>query len=243
MISLKLDGREVIAEGLGFIYDNHRWIENDRYGNTDNGLNPSGSCVVHEADGIYTIETSRDGSLCGTSIVYTLHPQGVLDIQATFNPKNNELRRAGLVCAIDSALHNVNYYALGPWENYCDRSDGVLLGRYATTVAEMPERYVKPQSTGGREHLRELVLSDGKGFGLKIETEGRVGFSALQFTDADLMNSQHMWELQARPYTVLHLDAWTRGIGNASCGHDVGTMPIYKVPTTPLTYRLRISRQ
>ena len=243
MISLKLDGREVIAEGLGFIYDNHRWIENDRYGNTDNGLNPSGSCVVHEADGIYTIETSRDGSLCGTSIVYTLHPQGVLDIQATFNPKNNELRRAGLVCAIDSALHNVNYYALGPWENYCDRSDGVLLGRYATTVAEMPERYVKPQSTGGREHLRELVLSDGKGFGLKIETEGRVGFSALQFTDADLMNGQHMWELQARPYTVLHLDAWTRGIGNASCGHDVGTMPIYKVPTTPLTYRLRISRQ
>lgn len=243
MVSLKLDGREVIAEGLGFIYDNHRWIENDRYGNTENGLKPSGSCVVHEADGIYTIETSRDGSLCGTSIVYTLYPQGVLDIQATFNPKNGELRRAGLVCAIDSALHNVDYYALGPWENYCDRSDGVLLGRYATTVAEMPERYVKPQSTGGREQMRELVLSDGKGFGLKIETEGQVGFSALQFTDADLMNGQHMWELTARPYTVLHLDAWTRGIGNASCGADVGTMPIYKVPGKPLTYKLRISRQ
>ena len=158
-------------------------------------------------------------------------------------PKNGELRRAGLVCAIDSALHNVDYYALGPWENYCDRNDGVLLGRYATTVAEMPERYVKPQSTGGREQLRELVLSDGKGFGLKIETEGQVGFSALQFTDADLMNGQHMWELTARPYTVLHLDAWTRGIGNASCGADVGTMPIYKVPGKPLTYKLRISRQ
>ena len=69
-------------------------------------------------------------------------------------------------------LNRVDYYALGPWENTCDRRDGVLAGRYSTTVADMPDRYIKPQSTGGREALRELVLSDGKGFGVKIETEG-----------------------------------------------------------------------
>lgn len=31
----------------------------------------------------------------------------------------------------------------------------------------MPERYVKPQSTGNREELRELVLTDKSGFGVK----------------------------------------------------------------------------
>ena len=115
------------------------------------------------------------------------------------------------------------------------------MGRYATTVADMPEKNMKPQSTGNREGLRELTLSDKTGFGVKIETEGAVNFSAVKFTDEDLMNCNHAWELKPRPYTVLHLDAWLRGVGNASCGQDVDTLPEYRVPDKPLSYKLRIS--
>ena len=50
-----------------------------------------------------------------------------------------------------------------------------------------------------------------------------------------------MWELVPRAYTVLHLDAWLRGIGNASCGQDVDTLPQYRVPNQPLSYSLRLS--
>lgn len=116
-----------------------------------------------------------------------------------------------------------------------------MIGRYSATVGTMSERYIKPQTTGGREALRELVLSDGKGFGVKIETEGDVSFSALPYTDADLMNAQHAWELTPRPYTVLHLDARHRGVGNASCGQDVDTLPQYRVPNEKQHYKLRIS--
>lgn len=241
LTSLAFNGRNILAEGQGFLYDNHRWIENDRFGNTTNGLEPEGTCVVENANGTTIVKTTRKGSLCDTEINYTIHPQGTIDIEATFLPKSDQLRRAGLVCGIDSTLNRVDYYAYGPWENYCDRKDGVLLGRYSTTVAEMPERYVKPQSTGGREGLRELILKDKNGFGIKIETEGQVAFSALPYTDADLMKANHFWEMQYRPYTVLHLDAWTRGVGNASCGHDVDTLPIYRVPNQKMTYKLRIS--
>ena len=256
LTSLAFNGRNVIAEGQGFLYDNHRWIENDRQGFdiweqrnnlekkfkiTENGLEEKGTCQVAEENGNTVVKTTRKGSLCDTEINYIIYPQGVVDIEAKFIPHTDKLRRAGLVCGIDSTLKQVDYYAHGPWENYCDRKDGALVGRYTTTVAEMPERYVKPQSTGGREGLRELVLSDGKGFGLKIETEGQVGFSAIPYTDEDLMKSAHFWEMQARPYTVLHLDAWTRGVGNASCGYDVDTLPIYRVPNQPMTYKLRLS--
>ena len=241
MTTMAFNGRNILAEGQGFLYDNHRWIENDRFGNTSNGLAENGTCVV-EAEGNNTVvKTSREGSICDTKINYTIYPEGIIDIEATFTPKSGNTRRAGLVCGIDSTLNRVSYYAYGPWENYCDRKDGTMLGRYTTTVAEMPERYVKPQSTGGREGLRELTLTDSKGFGIRIETEGQVSFSALPYTDADLMNSKHFWEMQARPYTVLHLDAWTRGVGNASCGHDVDTLPIYRIPQRSLTYKLRIS--
>ena len=243
LTALAFDGRNIIAEGQGFLYDNHRWIENDRFGNTSNGLEAEGTIEVTEKDGNTIIKTRRGGSLCDTEINYIIYPQGIVDVEATFVPKSGNLRRAGLVCMVDSSLHNVDYYAYGPWENYCDRKDGAIVGRYTTTVAEMPERYVKPQMTGGREGLRQLTLRDDEGFGITIETEGAVGFSAIPYTDADLMNAQHFWEMQARPYTVLHLDAWTRGVGNASCGHDVDTLPEYRVPNQKMTYTLRISKR
>lgn len=242
LTALAFEGRNIIADGQGFLYDNHRWIENDRYGNTSNGLDAKGSIEVVEKDGNTVIKTRRMGSLCDTEINYIIYPQGIVDVETTFVPKSDHLRRAGLVCMVDSSLHNVDYYAYGPWENYCDRKDGAIVGRYSTTVAEMPERYVKPQMTGGREGLRQLTLRDDKGFGIHIETEGTVAFSAIPYTDADLMNAQHFWEMQARPYTVLHLDAWTRGVGNASCGHDVDTLPEYRVPNKKMSYTLRISK-
>ena len=240
MTNLSFGGREIIMDKLGFVYDNHRWIENDKFHNTNNGLDATAKFNVEEKNGLIVVTTSRDGSLCRTDITYTLYPQGVLDVDATFTPKHGELRRAGLVCAIDSTLKQVDYYALGPWENYSDRKAGALAGRYSTKIGEMHERYVKPQSTGQREELRELVLTDASGFGIKIETEGNVSFSALPWTDADLMNTNHMWELQARPYTVLHFDAYHRGVGNASCG-GVDTINKYKVPNKKMNYKLRIS--
>ena len=239
--SLAFNGKNVVANREGFIYDNHRWIENDRFTNTDNGLTGNATVQVTEENGLTVIKTRRDGSICATEVDYILYPQGMVDIVARFNPKNGEVRRAGLVCAIDSTYDQVDYYAYGPMENYCDRKDGATIGRYHTTVDEMLVHYAKPQSTGGREGLRELILRNKQGEGVKIETEGQVAFSALRYTDADLMNCNHIWELTKRPYTVLHLDAWTRGVGNASCGQDVNTLPQYRVPQQTLTYKLRIS--
>ena len=254
MTALAFGGRNIIANGEGFLYDNHRWIENDRqdydywdqrnnnhkkFASTSNGLEESGTCLVTEENGNTVVKTKRKGSICDTEINYTIYPQGIVDIDATFIPKNGNLRRAGLVCAIDSALKNVDYYAHGPWENYCDRKVSAMVGRYSTIVEDMLESYVKPQTTGGREGLRELVLSDGNGFGVKIETQGTVAFSALPYTDEDLMKTGHTWELTPRPYTVVHFDAWTRGLGNASCGP--GTLEKYYVPNEKMSYKLRIS--
>lgn len=241
MTDLSLKGLKIIADSLGFIYDNHRWIENDRFTKTSNGLDSIGTTVVIKNKNNITVSTNRNGSICDSKIDYIFYPEGILDIKATFTPHNGALRRAGLVAAINPALSTVDYYSYGPMENYVDRKDGALIGRYSTTVDKMPTQYVKPQSTGGREGLREMILTDKNGDGIKIETEGTVSFSILPYTDEDLMNTMHMWELKNRPYNVLHLDAWTRGVGNASCGADVDTLPQYRVPENQQSYTLRIS--
>lgn len=241
LVSLDLDGTPVIAAGMGPQFDNHRWIENDRFGNTDNGMQPEAQTSVANLGDAATFTSTRRGTLADETIVYTIYPQGVLDMDITITPHSGDLRRAGVSMGLNPAFSALDYYARGPLSNSNDRLDGALLGRYSTTVAASGETYVKPQSTGNREDLRELTLTDpSTGRGITISAGGHVGFSALPWTDADLMNAGHMWELTPRPYTVVHLDGAMRGIGNASCGHDVGTMPVYCVPSAPVKYSIRI---
>lgn len=241
--TLEMAGRQIIVPGQGPEYTNHRWIENDRFTDTSNGLEPTGTIeYASNQDGSVTVTTARDGSLCGTRLVYTFYPGATVDLDATFLPKTDQLRRAGLVMGIDTALTRVDYYAQGPWENSSDRRDGVTAGRYTSMVGAMGEPYVKPQTTGERQDLREVTFTDPMtGFSLNIKAQGDPTFSASRNTDEDLMNTMHQWELKPEPYTVVHIDASTRGIGNASCGADVGTMPKYSVPDKQLNYKLRMS--
>lgn len=241
LTSLVLGGREVVAQEMGFVFDNHRWIENDRFSDTDARLDASGTVEWRREGKSVVVETRRGGSLCNSAIVYTLHPQGIVDMDVRLEPQTSNLRRAGLACMVDSALSQADYWAHGPWENYNDRKSGCPVGRYRTRIDRMGGEYVKPQSMGGREGLRELTLTDGSGRGVRIETEGEVAFSAQRYTDADLMGANHLWATEKRPYIVLHLDAKVRGVGNGSCGQDVDTIEKYQIPQRPFRYRLRIS--
>ncbi len=239
LLEFKLNGEDVIAPGQGPKFDNHRWIENDRFGNTNPGMEAE---ATTSTNGKNTFTSTRRGSLADETIVYTVYPQGILDMEVTITPHTTELRRAGISMGIDSTLTAMTYYAHGPLSNSNDRLDGQLPGTYQTTVSTSGERYIKPQSTGNREGLRRVSFTDpATGRTLLIETEGTVNFSALPWTDADLMTAEHTWELTPRPYTVLHLDGAMRGIGNASCGQDVGTLPEYCIPNQPVTYKLRLS--
>jgi len=257
LTSLTLNGREIIAQQQGFIYSNHRWIENDRFGKTENGLSDVAAIKVEataakpngkklqtldlrpEDCTVYKVTTSREGTIANQQIVYTIYGNGIVDMDVTITPHSADLRRAGVVCAIDSALSNVEYYALGPWENYNDRHDAVTLGRYSSTVDELGEHYIKPQTMGDRSEVREVVLTDKQGKGIKIQAEGNISFSANCYTDTDLMKAQHEWELKKCPFIYLHLDGKQRGVGNGSCGPQ--TMKKYCIPEEPVNYKLRLT--
>ncbi|MCM1310031.1 MAG: DUF4981 domain-containing protein [Bacteroides sp.] len=245
MIELKLDGTDVIVGGQGPKFDNFFWIENHMRGKRaqkEDGMEETATTQVSRSGDSGKFTSTRRGTIADESITYTIYPQGVVDMDVTITPHSGNLFRAGLEMGVNPALTQMDYYARGPLSNSNDRLDGQLLGRYSTTVTESGETYVKPQTTGNREGLRELTLTDpATGRGITIETEGNVNFSALPWTDMDLYEAQHMWELTPRPWTVLHLDGAMRGVANASCGADVDTLPEYAVPDRPLRYRLRLT--
>ena len=240
IVSLKFNGLEIIYGKEGFVYDNYRWIENDGRCKPENGLDSIGTCeIVPSKGGSVIVKTTRGGKLCSQVITYTFLPNGIMDMDVTITPQAKDLRRAGLVASINPGLRNVNYYAYGPWENYNDRKENCMVGRYQTTVDNMVVYYQKPQTMGGREGLRELTLTNDKGRGICIETQGDVSFSALPYTDMKLSATKHMWELKKDAFITLHLDAKYRGVGNASCGPD--TMEKYKIIEDNYNFKLRIS--
>ncbi len=245
MIEFRLNGQDVIVPGQGPRFDNFFWIENHMRGlraQKEDGMEPTATTQVSRSGASGKFTSTRRGTIADETIVYTIHPQGIVDMDITITPHSGNLFRAGVEMGVNPTFSTMDYFAHGPLSNSNDRLDGQLIGRYTTTVAESGETYVKPQTTGNRQGLRELTLTDpATGKGIKIETEGNVNFSALPWTDMDLFEAQHMWELTPRPWTVLHLDGAMRGVANASCGADVDTLPEYAVPNRSIRYRLRFS--
>ncbi len=247
LTSLRYNNREFIHEGHGPVFDNHRFIENDTFADTSSHLAPTGTITYEwiERGKALRVKTSRRAEgLCDYAINYTIYADGVIDLTTEFTPMKPRpsedmendpfkyyLRRMGVSLLLNGNFNHVEYYARGPLANYVDRKVGSDLGRYITTVEAMQEHYVKPQTMGNREDVRDLTFTDNEGRGIRLEAEGRLNFSALHYTDAELMGDLkgHEWELKPREEIVLHLDYMQRGIGNGSCGPK--TLGKYQIPT------------
>lgn len=236
LLSMNYKGFEFIANQAGPAYSNDRWIENDRdpgnqYGAT--AMNRLALRYDHGGDATaarsVTIATNQTApGLTNLVTTYTVYSDGTVDLGAEFMAVSDEPRRLGLCFSLAPGLENVEYYAQGPWSNYVDRQNGVKAGVYHTTVSDMAELFVKPQTMGGRTGLR-YVRFIGQGAELLIEADGEPSFSAIHYSDRDLQQSNHMYDLSKLPETIVHIDAFQRGLGNASCGQGTGPLDKYLI--------------
>ena len=242
------NGISIVKDGATPEYENYRWIENDApYGSDPwydqgNGIS-SHKVAISRVDGgnKVTATVTGTGSWVNYTFTYTIYKNGVVDLKTQFTPQvtatdlYGAVRRLGMQLEMPGEFSQVNYYARGPLENYTDRCTGSNLGRYATTVFDMNEYYLRPQTMGNRQDLRELTLSDGQGNEINIQTEGQVAFSTLYWSDQTLKSYMHNWELpvaaDAADRTIYaHFDYVQRGIGSGSCGP--GVISKYVVPTS-----------
>ncbi len=244
----KQKGISVIKDGGTPDYENYRWIENDApYGtdpryNQGNGISEKSSTFVLADDKkSATLTVNATGSWANCKYVYTIYSNGTVDLKTEFTPQVTStdytaaVRRLGLQMAFPGEFSNVEYYANGPFENYIDRQTGSYLGRYTSTVWDMNEYYLRPQTMGNRMNLRDLTLSDKEGNQIKVETEGTVAFSTLYWTDQQLKAKSHNWELTvpnnlADCTVYAHFDYCQRGVGSGSCGPQTSSQ--YFVPTS-----------
>ena len=173
---------------------------------------------------------------------YVIYSNGVVDVSNNYTAYTGNINRLGMSMQLVPGLENVEYFARGPWSNYIDRKTGSFAGIYKTTVTDMAEHFVKPQSSGNREDLRYVKFTSVKdpNFGLIVETEGPTSFSALHYTEEDLGTAMHDFELTPRKEIIVHLDRFQQGIGNGSCGSTIWAR--YQTPVNQeLRHTLRLT--
>ena len=255
LLSLCLEGSEILHGLGGPTFHGYRYLSNDgtRYimdGNDESveeRTRVSGFKFT-EKDGILRVETALEATagknLVPYTVVYEVHPEGYVDVDASFSAGPDfRLRRLGLQLLLNPAYEQVSWYGRGPMENYPDRKDCAFLGVYKNTVSGMAEHYVRTQTMGERTDTRWLTFSTEDGRSVTFTADGTFDFSALHYDDIDLYRVKYGHDLDKvrRSEVVLNLDCRMAGVGNASCGPDL--LPQYRIaPDQTYSYRFRISR-
>ena len=251
MTSWTYDGKSLIAEGPDF--NSYRKVDNDR------GFSPTFSKsssisvtgTLRKSGSNATMSVSGSATGCSYTTNYTFYPDGTVDMNVTFSPSQS-LARIGLGMQFAAGFENVEFYARGPRSNYSDRKTGSYLGRFTTTVDDMVDEMIHPQTFGDHEDLRELILTNKTaGVQLGVKVGGRASFSLSHYdetkwcTSGDSMwkTNLHWYDLTRDSKVYAHFDYMQRGLGNNSCtGEDC--LSTYQCPSWgSCTYTLRFKPQ
>ena len=187
------------------------------------------------------VTATLDGQIT-TDYDMTFHPDGHIDLRATFTPggKLPPLPCLGTTLVLPKHLSQLTYYGRGPTDNYPDRHASTLLNRWQSTVADQYVHYPRPQDSGNHDDTAYLELIDTKGNGWLVRcVEKPFSFSVLPYSVEHLYTTTHDCDLREdADHIFLHLDAAVMGLGNSSCGP--GVLKKYAIEPRPHTLHVEI---
>ena len=179
------------------------------------------------------------------NIDYIFMPGGVADISFRLETSDEvpEPLRIGMQTQIDRKYADICYFGRGPVENYSDRKEGIMAGRYEGTPESLMTQYVYPQENGNRCDVKWIMLTDKKGKGLSVEALGcPLSFSAWNVTGNALQKAKHIGE--ARPLKdsfVLNIDHAQIGVGGTDTWSSKAiASDQYRLLSHEYTYRFTI---
>ena len=140
-----------------------------------------------------------------------------LRMQIRRNMEFPELPRFGLRLFLPEEMNQVTYFGLGPVESYRDKRRASWHGIFSASVDELHEDYLRPQENGSHDDCDYVILTDGERSVSAISDTG-FSFNASYYTQEELTEKRHNFELERSGHTVLNLDYKQNGIGSNSCG-------------------------
>jgi beta-galactosidase len=141
-------------------------------------------------------------------------------------------------CGIRSDLETISWYGRGEMENYCDRRYGFDAGIWTLPLKSFIEPYVNPQESGNRTDVRWMFLSSEEDYGLLVVADSLLSMSAWPWTQENLDEARHTYDLEEPGFITLNIDLAQMGVGGNDTWSEV-SQPLeqYQIPSGTYTYR------
>ena len=226
-VSLERDGKALTEAPM-------RWstwrapADNDRYIRTeweaagyDRPWTKVYACTAETEGGIARIRC--DFSLAGVyrqpflsaKALWEVNGDGV--IRLTLDAEKDSafpwMPRFGLTLTLPEENSKVCYFGYGPDESYQDKHRASWIDRFETDVDHLHEDYVRPQENGSHFHCYDVQVGP-----LKAEGREPFSFNASFYTQQELTQKAHNYELEKSGHVIWHLDYGMSGVGSNSCG-------------------------
>jgi beta-galactosidase len=148
----------------------------------------------------------------GSDGTLTLELDGKRNMDLPFLP------RFGLRLFLPEDYETIQYLGFGPNESYIDKHRSSWFGRFNEKVEDMYENYIKPQENSSHYGCEEATLSSTLGNTLRVSAATPFSFQASRYTQEELAQKAHNYELEKSESTVLCVDYKMSGVGSNSCG-------------------------
>ena len=139
------------------------------------------------------------------------------DIAVTKDDEFPDLPRFGVRMFLDKKLSAVRYFGMGPQESYCDKHQAASHGLYQANVDNLHEDYIRPQENGSHYDCEYVELNNSR-YGIVVSAEKAFSFNASYYTQEELEEKTHNYELIESDSVVFCVDYALNGIGSNSCG-------------------------
>ena len=171
-------------------------------------------------------------------LTWVVYGGGQVDlvINGDRNPGFRHLPRFGLRMFLPKSMEQVSYCGYGPMESYIDKRRAAAYGLFDTTVAALHEDYLRPQENGSHFGTDYVILQDQR-CRLTVVSNEPFSFNASAYTQEELTDKAHNYELEACGSTVLCIDHAVGGIGSNSCGPEL--LPQYRFDADSFIRKLR----
>ena len=170
----------------------------------------------------YSFVTRGIFKLAKAYVDYTFGDNGKVYVTVTLKKScilTSTLPRFGVHCELPSEFEAIQYYGLGPDENYSDFKEHSIIGVYETAVSEMAHKYIKPQDSGNRGETRYAVITTASGEEIRFNAVDKAfNFNANHFTLGQLIRANHIEDIPDMNTTFASIDGFVRGTGSGSCG-------------------------
>ena len=157
------------------------------------------------------------------TITWTIDAAGRIgaDIAVKKDEEFPDLPRFGVRMFLDKKLTDAGFFGMGPQESYRDKHRAASHGLYRLKVSDMHEDYIRPQENGSHYDCDYVELGNSQYGITAVAEEDTFSFNASFYTQEELEEKAHNYELIESDSTVLCIDYALNGIGSNSCGPEV----------------------